>query len=99
MHLSHVADRQGLLGLAALECMSSIALKHASIITDPELDLSARSFWAQNFEEREKAFARLRQEHPVAYHRPYESTLLPPEDDPYDPDQDLETEQDPAYRG
>ncbi|MGE6763329.1 zinc ribbon domain-containing protein [Corallococcus interemptor] len=25
--------------------------------------------------------------------------LLPPEDDPYDPDQDLETEQDPAYRG
>ena len=61
--------------------MSSVAAQHPSIITDPELDLSARSFWAQDFEQREKAFARLRQEHPVAYHRPYESTLLPPEDD------------------
>jgi len=61
--------------------MSSIALKHPSIVTDPQLDLSARSFWAQDFEQREKAFARLRQEYPVAYHRPYESTLLPPEDD------------------
>lgn len=51
------------------------------MITDPELDLSARSFWAQDFEQRDKAFARLRKEHPVSYHRPYESTLLPPQDD------------------
>lgn len=62
--------------------MSSVALQHPSIITDPELDLSARSFWAQDFEQREKAFARLRREHPVAYHRPYESTLLPVQADP-----------------
>lgn len=60
--------------------MSSTAQRPA-IITDPDLDLSARSFWAQDFEQREKAFARLRAEHQVSYHRPYESTLLPPEDD------------------
>lgn len=47
-------------------------------VTDPALDLAARSFWAQTFEEREKAFARLRAENPVSYHRACESTLLPP---------------------
>lgn len=60
--------------------MSSLT-EHSPMITDPELDLSARSFWAQDFEQRDKAFARLRKEHPVSYHRPYESTLLPPQDD------------------
>jgi cytochrome P450 len=51
------------------------------VIDDPDLDLSARSFWAKPYEEREQAFARLRSETPVSYHRPYESTLMPPEDD------------------
>lgn len=60
--------------------MSSIA-QHPNMITDPALDLSARSFWSQDFEQRDRAFARLRGEHPVSYHRPYESTLLPPEED------------------
>jgi cytochrome P450 len=50
-------------------------------IDDPDLDLSARSFWAKPYEEREQAFARLRGETPVSYHRPYESTLMPPDDD------------------
>jgi cytochrome P450 len=59
--------------------MSTIA-QHPHLITDPELDLAARSFWAQDFEKREQAFARLRREAPVSYHRPYESTLLPPDE-------------------
>lgn len=50
-------------------------------ITDPDLDLSARSFWERDFETRDKAFAHFRSENPVPYHRPYESTLLPPTDD------------------
>lgn len=50
-------------------------------VTDPTLDLAARSFWEQTFEESDKAFARLRAENPVSYHRPYESTLLPPTED------------------
>ncbi|KZS84694.1 MULTISPECIES: cytochrome P450 [Mycobacterium] len=50
------------------------------MITDPELDLAARSFWEQDFEQRDKAFARLRTEQPVSYSRPYESTLLPPDE-------------------
>lgn len=59
--------------------MSSVA-EHPYRVTDPSLDLAARSFWAQDFETRDKAFARLRSEHPVSYQRPYESTLLPPTD-------------------
>lgn len=47
----------------------------------PELDLAARTFWEQPFAEREKAFAKLRAECPVSYHRAYESTLLPPDED------------------
>ena len=46
-----------------------------------DLDISARSFWAKPFEEREKTFAWLRANEPVSYHRPYESTLVPPEPD------------------
>ncbi len=57
--------------------MSSIA-EHPSIVSDPDLDLSSRSFWAQDFEERDKAFSRLRSQPSLSYHRPYESTLLPP---------------------
>jgi cytochrome P450 len=49
--------------------------------TEPELDLAARSFWEQDFEQRDKAFARLRNERPISYSRPYESTLLPPVED------------------
>lgn len=59
--------------------MSTIA-QHPHRITDPELDLAARSFWEQDYEKREQAFARLRRESPVSYHRPYESTLLPPDE-------------------
>jgi len=46
-----------------------------------DLDISARSFWAKPYEEREKTFAWLRANEPVSYHRPYESTLVPPEPD------------------
>src|SRR5262249_1326660 len=63
----------------SLLLMSKIA-DHPVTITDPELDLAARSFWEQDFEQREKAFARLRNERPVSYSRPYESTLLPPDE-------------------
>ena len=46
-----------------------------------DTDISARSFWAKPFEERERTFAWLRANEPVSYHRPYESTLVPPEPD------------------
>jgi cytochrome P450 len=59
--------------------MTSVA-ENPYRVTDPALDLAARGFWAQSFEERDKAFAVLRAEQPVSYHRPYESTLLPPTD-------------------
>jgi cytochrome P450 len=45
-----------------------------------DTDISARTFWAKPFEEREKTFAWLRANEPVSYHRPYESTLVPPEE-------------------
>jgi cytochrome P450 len=45
-----------------------------------DTDLSARTFWAKPFEEREKTFAWLRDNQPVSYHRPYESTLVPPDE-------------------
>ncbi len=51
-----------------------------SVITDPALDLSARSFWSQSFEGRDEAFAYFRTENPVPYHRAFESTLLPPDE-------------------
>ena len=58
--------------------MSSLA--DYPVITDPALDLSTRAFWNQDFEQRDKAFAHFRTENPVPYHRPYESTLLPPDE-------------------
>lgn len=50
-------------------------------IDAPDTDISARSFWAQNYEQRELIFRRFREECPVSWHRPYESELLPPEED------------------
>ena len=50
-----------------------------TIAPDVDLDISARSFWAKPYEEREQTFAWLRANEPVSYHRPYESTLVPPE--------------------
>jgi cytochrome P450 len=47
----------------------------------PDLDISARTFWAKPFEEREKTFRWLRENEPVKYFRPYESTLQPPDED------------------
>ncbi len=44
-------------------------------------DISAQSFWAKPFAEREKTFSWLREHDPVSWHRPYESTLKPPDDD------------------
>ena len=44
-----------------------------------DTDISARSFWAKPYEERERTFAWLRANEPVSYHRPYESTLVAPE--------------------
>ena len=46
--------------------------------TAVDTDISARTFWAKSFEEREKTFAFLRENEPVSHHRPYESTLQPP---------------------
>ncbi|MEA2346719.1 MAG: hypothetical protein QOG62_506 [Thermoleophilaceae bacterium] len=46
-----------------------------------DLDISARSFWEKPYEEREETFAWFRQNEPVSYRRPYESTLLPPTDE------------------
>jgi cytochrome P450 len=47
----------------------------------PDTDISARAFWAQSYEEREPVFARFRAECPVSWHRPYESELMPPDED------------------
>lgn len=48
--------------------------------TYKDIDLSARSFWAKSAEERDAAFAVLRNECPVPWSRPAESDLLPEED-------------------
>lgn len=47
--------------------------------THGDIDLSAREFWAKPPEERDAAFAVLRRENPVAWSRPADSDLLPPE--------------------
>ncbi|HYF26030.1 MAG TPA: cytochrome P450 [Baekduia sp.] len=46
-----------------------------------EHDLSSREFWAKPYAEREQTFRKLREECPISWHRPYESTLQPPEED------------------
>ncbi|WP_354700820.1 Methyl-branched lipid omega-hydroxylase [Paraconexibacter sp. AEG42_29] len=50
-------------------------------IDDPAADISARGFWERPYEERDDVFATFRKECPVSWHRPYESTLLPPDED------------------
>lgn len=47
--------------------------------THGDIDLSAREFWAKPPAERDAAFAVLRRENPVAWSRPADSDLLPPE--------------------
>lgn len=44
-------------------------------------DISARRFWEQDFWKRNAIFADFRQTCPVSWHRPYESTLMPPDED------------------
>ena len=44
-------------------------------------DISARSFWEQDFWARNEVFAEFRRDCPVSWHRPYESTLMPPDED------------------
>lgn len=50
--------------------------------TRTDIDLGARSFWAQSPEEKDEAFAVLRRETPVPWSGPAESDLLPPELNP-----------------
>jgi cytochrome P450 len=47
---------------------------------DP-VDISTLDFWAQSFDEREKAFKILRDERPVSWHRPPEGSMMEPEID------------------
>jgi cytochrome P450 len=47
---------------------------------DP-VDISSQAFWAQSFDEREKAFKILRDERPVSWHRPIEGSMMEPEID------------------
>ena len=46
------------------------------------LDISTQAFWAQPFDAREPAFAQLRRERPLSWHRPAETDMLPDADDP-----------------
>jgi cytochrome P450 len=47
---------------------------------DP-VNISSLDFWAQSFDEREKAFKLLRDERPVSWHRPIEGSMMVPEID------------------
>jgi cytochrome P450 len=47
---------------------------------DP-LDISSHAFWAQVPAERDRAFAELRRERPISWHRPAETDLMPNPDD------------------
>lgn len=60
--------------------MSTLATSRPALDA-PDSDISARAFWAQPYEVREPVFARFRAECPVSWHRPYESELMPPEED------------------
>jgi cytochrome P450 len=44
-------------------------------------DLSSQDFWAKPFMEREETFKWFREHVPVSWHRPYESSIIPPDDD------------------
>src|SRR5258705_1208866 len=47
-----------------------------------ELNVSSDAFWEQGTEERDLIFRELRQERPVSWQRPIETTLHPQQDDP-----------------
>jgi cytochrome P450 len=49
-------------------------------VSELGVDFAAQSFWAKPFAEREQAFATLRERAPVVYSRPYESTMMPPDE-------------------
>jgi cytochrome P450 len=54
-------------------------------VTDREydpVDLSSLAFWSRSMAERDAAFAELRRERPVSWHRPAEGMLMPTEGDP-----------------
>jgi cytochrome P450 len=56
----------------------------APTIARPPFDpvsVSSEAFWAQSFDEREKAFKILRDERPVSWHRPMEGSMMEPEID------------------
>lgn len=62
--------------------MSSVDTTARPALDGAEYDISARDFWSIPYLEREaNVFSRFRDECPVSWHRPYESSLLPPEDD------------------
>ena len=44
-------------------------------------DIASRDFWARPFAEREDTWAWFREHDPVSWHRPYESTLKPPDEE------------------
>ena len=50
--------------------------------THDAVDISSHAFWSLPPGEREPVFAQLRREHPLSWHRPAETELLPDEDDP-----------------
>jgi cytochrome P450 len=52
------------------------------IRTHDALDISSHAFWSLPPAEREPAFAELRRDRPLSWHRPAETELLPDEDDP-----------------
>jgi cytochrome P450 len=45
---------------------------------ETDVDISSVAFWSRPFEERDRAFARLRAESPVSWHPPLETPALPP---------------------
>jgi cytochrome P450 len=52
------------------------------IRTHDALDISSHAFWSLPPHQREPAFAELRRDRPLSWHRPAETELLPDEDDP-----------------
>ena len=48
---------------------------------DP-IDVSSKAFWSSSAAERERAFAQLRAQRPVSWHRPVEEALMPDPEDP-----------------
>jgi cytochrome P450 len=57
----------------------STSLVDKPTLDGADADISSRSFWARDYEDRERVFARFRADCPVSWHRPYESELMPPD--------------------